>query len=176
MKCLARLLLMTVFVAACAGTSSIKQTEQTQAVTAEDLLDESFDPQTIDDFALPSRAPAEGAVRSVTAEELLQMAASPSSEGSEEIEGYRVQLISTRNEEEARAVLRNAVLSFNEQVYREFHDPYYKIRVGDFKSRHDAARLQELAVQLGFKEAWVVRSMVKKSIAENPVHGEIVKP
>ena len=83
-----------------------------------------------------------------------------------EISGFRVQLISTREEEEARSVMRNAVISFKEQVYRQFDDPYYKIRVGDFKSRYEATQVQEKAIKLGFHEAWVVRAMIH----QNPIN------
>lgn len=77
-----------------------------------------------------------------------------------QIPGFRVQLISTRNEEEARSIMRNAVISFNEPVYREYDNPYYKIRVGDFRSRYQASKIQEQAIEFGFHEAWVVRAMI----------------
>ena len=135
------------------------------AATAE--MDESFDPLTLDDFefSVSAAKPAVGSdIRTVTPEELLQAVANGASNDADEIEGYRVQLLATRSEEEARAMVRNAVISFSEQVYREFDNPYYKIRVGDFKSRYDAVMLQEKALQMGFSEAWVVRSMVKKKL------------
>lgn len=127
------------------------------------VQDESFDFSAITDFSFPvPNGNSFSSVRKVTPEELLALIEEDTAEADEEIDGYRVQLISTRDEEEARAVLRNAVLSFDEKVYREFHDPYYKIRVGDFRSRYEAVLLQEKAISMGFTEAWVVRSKIKK--------------
>lgn len=152
---------------ACASSKQI-QVQPAAEKPVSTVQDESFDPSTITDFSFP--APAENSfssVRKVTPEELLESARRGSAAADEEeIEGYRVQLISTRDEEEARAVLRNAVLSFDEQVYREFHDPYYKIRVGDFRSRYEAVLLQEKAIAMGFTDAWVVRSKIKKKNLE----------
>ena len=85
-----------------------------------------------------------------------------------QVQGFRVQLISTRDEEEARSVMRNAVISFAEPTYREYDNPYYKIRVGDFKSRYDASKVQEKAIELGFHEAWVVRAMIWERPQQTP--------
>lgn len=124
---------------------------------------EDFDPMTLNDFELDvDSQPASSSVQVVDVEQLLRGDAVPDSllEG-QAIPGFRVQLIATRNEEEARAVMRNAVISFDEQVYRQYDNPYYKIRVGDFLSRYEANQLQEEAIALGFHEAWVVRSMIQ---------------
>ena len=86
--------------------------------------------------------------------------------------GYRVQLISTRDGEEARAVKRDAVLSFEENVYVAFDNPYYKVRIGDCNSRFAAEILQEKAVEKGFVEAWVVRTQVYKEPQKQIDHPE----
>jgi hypothetical protein len=74
--------------------------------------------------------------------------------------GFRVQLVATRDEDEARNVRREAVLTFSEKVYLSFDDPYYKVRIGDCISRFDANDLQEQAISKGFFEAWVVRTNI----------------
>jgi len=150
----------------CAGS---KKTVVQQSVVAESPIpnneqDESFDPMTLGDINFKVTTTENSTVRVVTADELLKgdgMEKAPAE--SDEIAGFRVQLIATRDEAEAHAVTRNAVISFNEPVYREYDNPYYKIRLGDFNSRFEAAQLQEKAIQLGFHEAWVVRAMIKRS-------------
>lgn len=129
--------------------------------------DEDFDPLSLGDYRLSIDA-VEPVDDTVDINRLLR-SASPvdSSAAPAQIRGFRVQLISTRNEEEARAVMRNAIISFAEPVYRDYDNPYYKIRVGDFKSRYDASKVQAQAIELGFQEAWVVRAL----IWDKPVKG-----
>lgn len=74
--------------------------------------------------------------------------------------GYRVQLIQTTEPEEAKDVERDAILRFDKGVYRIFDPPFYKVRVGDFADWYDAEKIQKLAIQKGFREAWVVRTKV----------------
>jgi len=72
------------------------------------------------------------------------------------ISGYRVQLIETDDREAALDARNLALLRFAENVYLIFEPPLYKVRVGDFSSRDKAQRLQDEAIQKGFKRAWVV--------------------
>jgi hypothetical protein len=74
--------------------------------------------------------------------------------------GYRVQLMQTTEPEEAKDVERDAILRFDEGVYRVFDPPFYKVRVGHFADWYDAEKIQKLAIQKGFREAWVVRTKV----------------
>ena len=74
--------------------------------------------------------------------------------------GYRVQLMQTTEPEEAKNTERDAILRFDEGVYRIFDPPFYKVRVGDFADWYDAEKIQKLAIQKGYREAWVVRTKV----------------
>jgi cell division septation protein DedD len=74
--------------------------------------------------------------------------------------GYRVQLTATRNEQEARTVYNEAVMKLGGEVYMPFDDPYYKVRVGDYISRYRAETAQQQAIEKGFVDAWVVRTLV----------------
>ncbi|MFQ5677791.1 MAG: SPOR domain-containing protein [bacterium] len=74
--------------------------------------------------------------------------------------GYRVQLMQTTEPDEAKEIEREAILRFQEDVYRVFDPPYYKVRLGDFATWYDAEKVQKLAIQRGFREAWVVRTKV----------------
>ncbi|MFQ5648396.1 MAG: SPOR domain-containing protein [bacterium] len=74
--------------------------------------------------------------------------------------GYRIQIVQTTDPDEAKNVQRDAILRFNDSIYRIFDPPFYKVRVGDFVNWSDAERLQKLAIQKGFRDAWVVRTKV----------------
>ncbi|MFQ6113005.1 MAG: SPOR domain-containing protein [bacterium] len=74
--------------------------------------------------------------------------------------GFRVQLIQTTDPDEAKNVQRDAILRFDEEVYRIFDPPFYKVRVGDFVNWYDAEKFQKLAIKKGFREAWVIRTKI----------------
>ena len=77
------------------------------------------------------------------------------------IEGYRVQVLVTRNSHSAdtiRAVLSDKI---DEDVYITYEVPYYKIRVGNCVDRKQAEELQLRLVELGYASAWIIRTRVK---------------
>lgn len=82
--------------------------------------------------------------------------------------GYRIQIIQTTDPEEARNVERDAILRFDEEVYRVFDPPFYKVRVGDFVNWNDAEKVQKVAIRRGFRDAWVIRTKInlKKAYRE----------
>lgn len=96
--------------------------------------------------------------------------------------GFRVQLLSTRVEEEARTSVENAVVSFPENVYLLFDNPFFKVRLGDCPSRVDADSLQQRAIQQGYAGAWIVRSHVyvhppaKNILSTLPIDSTHVQP
>ena len=79
------------------------------------------------------------------------------------IEGYRVQVLVTRNSHSADSI--RAVLSdkIDEDVYITYEVPYYKIRVGNCVDRKQAEELQLRLVELGYASAWIIRTRVKVS-------------
>ena len=78
-----------------------------------------------------------------------------------EAAGFRVQLIATESETQARQIEQNALMDFQESVYLTFDPPNYKVRVGDCVSRADANVLLGKAINSGFDNAWVVQCRVK---------------
>jgi hypothetical protein len=75
--------------------------------------------------------------------------------------GYRVQICAVSDEDRARQIQRDAILKFiNEEVYLIYDTPYYKVRVGNCLTRYEADQLQQLAVEKGFDDAWVVRTNI----------------
>ena len=147
----------------CAGTqqNTIIDDGQSSDSSEREKWDEDFDPLSLNDYRLDVEPRKSDFDDVVTVEQLLRgNSVQDTVAVGREIQGFRVQLISTRDQEEARSTLRNAVISFSENVYRDYSNPYYKVRVGDFKSRYNASLLQEKAIEMGFHEAWVVRSII----------------
>ena len=147
----------------CAGTQQNTIIDDGQSSDSSELAkwDEDFDPLSLNDYRLDVEPRKSDFDDVVTVEQLLRgNSVQDTVAVGREIQGFRVQLISTRDQEEARSTLRNAVISFSENVYRDYSNPYYKVRVGDFKSRYNASLLQEKAIEMGFHEAWVVRSII----------------
>ena len=65
-------------------------------------------------------------------------------------------------------VQRDAIIRFiNEDVYMDYHAPYYKVRIGNCLTRYEAEQLQQLAIQKGFADAWVVRTKVKPNVQKD---------
>lgn len=84
------------------------------------------------------------------------------------LQGYRVQLLATRQEDLARKAKQKAIYKIQENVYLEFASPLWKIRVGDCKTRKEAEELREKVRRIGRREgesewsnAWIVRSQIK---------------
>lgn len=85
------------------------------------------------------------------------------------VSGYRVQICAVSEEARAKQVQRDAILKFfNEEIYLIYDSPYYKVRVGNCLTRFEADKLQQLAVEKGFDDAWVVRTNIKRKPDRNP--------
>ena len=70
--------------------------------------------------------------------------------------GYHVQVYAFLNQnyaEGARSTLEN---QFSERIYVVRLHPYYKVRIGNFKTRKGANRVKRKAVDLGYWDAFVV--------------------
>lgn len=77
-----------------------------------------------------------------------------------ESNGYRIQLISTQDRNEAIKVKEDASERYNLPVYIDFEPPNYKVRIGNYASNEEAQRVQESMRRQGFKFAWVVPSKI----------------
>jgi hypothetical protein len=77
------------------------------------------------------------------------------------IPGYRVQVISTDNLDEANGVRSEVFFKTNEKdVYVIFEPPFYVVRVGDYKNINDAKALSFKLNQLGFPGTKVVNDLI----------------
>ena len=78
------------------------------------------------------------------------------------IKGYRVQIVTSQNEQELQDVKIEIEKSIDEQTYIIFELPNYKLRVGNFLNRKEAENFQKKIVRLGYRTAWVVPTMIEK--------------
>ena len=124
------------------------------------IVNEFFDPLILDDDDLKVK-------KTISAEPKSDQAKEDASQSGTEFQkmetvaGFRVQICAVSNEERAKEIQRDALLKFiNEDVYLIYDSPYYKVRVGNCPTRYEADKLQQLAVEKGFEDAWVVRTNI----------------
>ena len=77
------------------------------------------------------------------------------------VPGYRVQVISTDNLDEANTIRSEIYFKTNQKaVYVIFDPPFYKVEVGDFIDINDAKNLSFKFKQMGYKDARVVNETI----------------
>jgi cell division protein FtsN len=152
-------LFLLIFLFGCAGTK--KQTGEQPPSGEKIELDESFDPLLLDDEDIKFETKSKPA-QTVAPVNLLpeQKTTTPTNEL---VDGFRIQLISTKDLESATKAKLIAEEQFSDlqiNFYLEFDSPYYKVRVGDFKSRDDAESIREVIRSRGYPKAWIVTTKV----------------
>jgi hypothetical protein len=76
--------------------------------------------------------------------------------------GYRVQVFAARDRDVAAgAVRRLREQRVSDPIYMEWINPWYKVRVGDFTDRESAEQLRRGLAELGFPEAWIIRTTIR---------------
>jgi len=147
----------------CSGPGAVRNDTQPAKFPVEgNEMIENFDPLSLGDYNIENSTKKDSETTFYDINQFITSDTKDSVSSEELVQGYRVQLISTRSEAEARTVKLDALLSFPSHVYMIFDNPYYKIRIGNCISRFDANVLQESAVKKGFNEAWVVKTRVYK--------------
>ncbi len=82
----------------------------------------------------------------------------------EKVNGFRVQILSTDNLEHARKTKERILPKINQkQVYILFDPPFYKVQVGDFTVNSLAEDLEFKLKQLGYNNARIVREKVNQN-------------
>lgn len=86
-----------------------------------------------------------------------------SGDSREMVPGFRVQIFSSANIDEANAKKAEGEASFPEEwFYVEYDPPTYKVRAGNFQNRFEAERFAKQASARGFQDAWTVPERVYK--------------
>ena len=79
------------------------------------------------------------------------------------VSGWRIQIATLKDFERSRTLFRSLKEQFEETphvVYRSFHSPMFKLRIGDFLTREDARKVLPMVKELGYKSAWPVRDNI----------------
>jgi len=86
------------------------------------------------------------------------------------VPGFRVQVFSLSNIDEARAKKVEIESLFpGEWVYLEYESPAYKIRAGNFLSRFEADRFANQLRERGYDDTWTVPARVVKNPPPAPL-------
>tara|TARA_B100000949_G_scaffold144243_1_gene126737 strand:+ start:383 stop:823 length:441 start_codon:yes stop_codon:yes gene_type:complete len=118
-------------------------------------FDESFDPATLKEpkIKLPVM---------LKPDELLPPQFSPV-ETDTVVDGFRVQVLSTQDLNEANHLMIELSSLFGNEVYIVFDSPNYKVRVGNFRFRGNAEKARHRIVDLGHRAAWIIRTRVSNN-------------
>lgn len=74
--------------------------------------------------------------------------------------GFRIQLFASSTEKNASRVADDTRASFTQNVYIQHVPPYYKVRVGDFLTKEEALVVKQQAMQMGYRGAFIVETMI----------------
>jgi len=169
-------IVVTLLISLFGCASSKKETRVTDSFPAEEKYDESFDPLLLNDEDITFKKP-------VNVIEISDTILIPSQDSTEQeiieenklIDGFRIQIISTKDLENAARAKSIAIEQFEDleiKFYLEFDSPYYKVRLGDFKSRGEAESIREIIRSRGYPKAWIVKTKVWSN-PEFPVPGDV---
>jgi cell division septation protein DedD len=161
-----QLLMISVFgmtLVACSSSRDMADDSSTKSIREHE---KSFDPS---DYRKDSTEPSKTTAPS---KPVPQKRETQWVERKEKVMGFRVQLFSAANLDEATASMsrtraRLDSLSIDPgRLDMSFDAPYYKVRAGDFLSKPPADSLREKLKAAGIMEAWVVRDQVIRIIRE----------
>jgi len=117
------------------------------------IFDESFDLLSLDDDDIVVRQRKNG--DKIPSSELKDISTT--------MQGYRLQIYTSINRDVAIDAQKTAERTFrNEKVYLVYETPNYKIRVGDCKTRFEAEDLLVIVYQKGYRDAWIVKTLIIK--------------
>ena len=77
------------------------------------------------------------------------------------IEGYRVQVLATRERFKAEKLQSDLEELFEYKIYVIFEAPNYKVRIGDFIDRQKAEKFREQLSKNGYSSAWIIRTKIE---------------
>ena len=155
------IILISVLYLSCAGTKKVP--EQETPLQGATKYDESFDPLSLNDDDIEISGAESAIINDGQPEDNEKMKTESSLK---QINGFRVQILATKNIETASLFEQEANERFQHQeqkIYLVFETPLYKIRIGDCKNRNEAELLRDLAKDYGYREAFIVKSKIQVS-------------
>lgn len=144
--------------AGCSGTKEAAKEDPAAREKAMRTFEEGFQPSDHDPLKVRSRDRIPRRVDTATVA-TADGAVTPAS--TETAQGFRVQVFSTTNIDEARTKKAEFEEAFpGEWFYLEYHAPTYKLRAGNFLTRFEAERFARTLTDQGYTEAWAVPERV----------------
>jgi len=80
------------------------------------------------------------------------------------IEGFRVQLLATKQLTNAEKLQKKLMESLNQKIYIIFEAPNYKVRIGNFIDRKKAEDYRQEMIKEGHSSAWIIRTRIEPLI------------
>ena len=77
------------------------------------------------------------------------------------VKGYRIQVAISQDENDLIDIKEKLELTIKEKIYIKFELPNYKLRIGNFDSRKKAEAYRNKVIQLGYRSAWVVPTLIE---------------
>lgn len=77
------------------------------------------------------------------------------------VKGYRIQVAISQDEKDLIDIKEKLEVVIKENIYIKFELPNYKLRVGNFDSRKKAEAYRNKVIQLGYRFAWVVPTLIE---------------
>ena len=137
--------------------------EQKKASDTNGEIIEDFDPLSLEDDDIEIAAVPNTATRD-TAQVAMQSTTEESVQPEEteevEVDGFRVQLLTSGDYQRAREEKAKAMVRFDTTVYLQFEAPLYRLRIGDCVDRKQAEELRQKAISLGYNGAWIIQAKV----------------
>ena len=75
--------------------------------------------------------------------------------------GYRIQIFASSELESAESTKRKAAGEVALPIYIEYEGGYYKVRIGDFASREEAAAVRAKIAEI-YPDCWIVSTTIRK--------------
>lgn len=134
--------------------------DQSGKVSAIERIEETDVPPSISE-PKPSERVWEGEITHTNPpEEETQPVAESTPPPMSQIKGYRVQIMAASSEQTANQAAADVKTVTGKNTYVDYIAPYWKVRVGDCKTRGEADQLKNQLLSKGYTGAWVVECMV----------------
>jgi hypothetical protein len=82
--------------------------------------------------------------------------------------GYRIQVLSTTNRDQANKVKSDVLSKFTDQkAYLTYNSPYFKVRIGNFINRDDAEKFRQQLSKIYPQGVYVVEDAVEYTMTND---------
>ncbi|MFZ0391289.1 MAG: SPOR domain-containing protein [Calditrichia bacterium] len=161
--------ILLILLAGCATTPRKEAPPEPEPVE----MDESFDPVKLNNEDLNFSYTKKTVEKVNPADMELPEVSEKKMESNQETDGYRIQIISTKeldNATNTKDIAGDQFIDLGVNLYMDFDSPYYKVRLGDFRDRVAAEELLKEVRSRGYPKAWIV----KTKVYQNPYLPEVV--